>query len=49
MTSFSVRFDRGTGEVDVTELLGEPAREEAFAVRIDAEIVRINGDLSVPC
>jgi hypothetical protein len=49
MTSFSIRFDRGTGEFDVTELLGEHAREEALAVRVDAEIPRTNGDPPVPC
>jgi hypothetical protein len=29
--------------------LGEHAREEALAVRVDAEIARSNGDLQVPC
>ncbi len=49
MPSFSIRFDRGTGEFAAIKLLGEHAREGALAVRVDAEIARTNGDLPVPC
>ena len=49
MTSFLIRFDRGSGEFDVTELLGEHAHEETLAVRVDAGIARTNGDPPVPC
>lgn len=49
MTSFSIQFRRGTCEVDVTDLPGEHADEEAPAVRVDAEIAGINGDLPVLC
>jgi len=47
MTSFSIPFDRDTGESDVTALLGEHAREEA--VRVDAEVARTDADLPIPC
>ena len=49
MTSFSIQVPLGTCEVDVTELPGEHADEEAPAVRVDAEIAGINGDLPVLC
>jgi hypothetical protein len=49
MTSFSIRLDRGTCEVDVTELPGEHVVEGGPTVRVDAEIARINGDLPVLC
>jgi hypothetical protein len=39
----------GTCEADVTERRGEQADEEGPAVRVDAKIARINGDLPVPC
>jgi hypothetical protein len=49
MTSFSIQFHRGTCEVDVTEFPAERTEEEAHAVRVDAEIAGINGDLPVLC
>ena len=49
MTGFSIQFHRGTCEVDVTELTGEYADEDAPGGRVDAEIAGINGDLPVPC
>ena len=42
---------RGTtgapGELDVAEFIGEHAREEAPAARVDAEIARTDADLEV--
>ena len=49
MVSFLLRYHRRTGDLDVTEFLGEHAREEVLAARVDAKIARTNGDLLVPC
>ena len=40
MVSFLLRYNRRTGDLDVTEFVGEHAREEALAARVDAEIAR---------
>ena len=49
MTSFLIPYRRRTGGLDVTEFVGEHAREAALAAPVDAEIAETNGDLSVLC
>ncbi len=49
MTGFLIRYDRHTGELGATEFVGEHAREEALAARVDAQIAQASGDVPVPC
>jgi hypothetical protein len=47
MTSFLMRYDRRTGDLQVTEFAGERAREEALAARVQAESDRTSSDVEV--
>ncbi len=47
MTSFLMQYDRRTGDLEVTEFVGEHAREEALAARVQAEAERASEDLEV--
>ena len=40
MTSFLLRYNRRTGELDITEFTGDHAREDALSARVDAEVAR---------
>lgn len=47
MTSFLMQYNRRTGHLDVTEFVGDTAREEAMAARVDAEDSRPSPDIEV--
>jgi hypothetical protein len=47
MTSFLMQYDRRSGDLEVTEFVGESAREEALAARVQAESTRASEDVEV--
>lgn len=47
MTSFLLKYDRRTGDLDVTEFVGADARQEALSARVRAERTRSSSDVEV--
>jgi|tagenome__1003787_1003787.scaffolds.fasta_scaffold17383525_2 hypothetical protein len=47
MTSFLMQYDRRSGDLEVTEFVGESARQEALAARVRAESTRASEDVEV--
>lgn len=47
MTSFLMRYDRRTGDLEVTEFAGENARQDALTARVQAESERASADVEV--
>jgi hypothetical protein len=47
MSSFLMRYNRRTGDLQVTEFTGEQAGERALVARVEAERTRTTTDLEV--